>query len=67
MKIKQIAKKLIRDTKAEVYYSGSCARDIVRHKKPGELRFLVRNLSLMSIYKYLIRHFNSVKLKKRKA
>ena len=66
MKIKQIAKKLIRDTKAEVYYSGSCARDIVRRKKPKEFRFLVRNLSLISIYKYLNKHFNNVKLKKKK-
>ena len=65
MKIKQIAKKLMRDTKAEVYYAGSCARDIVRRKKPTEFRFLVRNLSLVSIYKYLNKHFNDIKLKKK--
>jgi len=65
MKIKQIARKLIRDTKAEVYYSGSCARDIVRRKRPTEYRFLVRNLSLMSISKYLNRHFNNVTSRKK--
>jgi len=65
MKIKQIAKKLIRDTKAEIYYSGACARDIVRRKKPNEYRFLVRNLALISIYKYLTRHFNEVRISKK--
>jgi poly(A) polymerase/tRNA nucleotidyltransferase (CCA-adding enzyme) len=59
-KILEILRKLERDTKAEIYFAGECARDLVRRKRPKDIEVLVKDLPLSQIAKYLKRHFKNV-------
>jgi len=52
MQIIRILKKLERETVAEVYYSGSFVREIIRRKSPKDIEIVVRNLQLKDLIKY---------------
>lgn len=52
MQITRILKKLERETVAEIYYSGSFVREIIRRKSPKDIEIVVRNLQLKDLIKY---------------
>lgn len=66
MKVVQILKGMNRDTSAEIYYAGECARDIIRRQRPGRIEILIRNLPLKEIVSYLKKHFNNIYVAKDK-
>jgi len=48
----KILKKLERETLAEIYYSGSFVREIIRRKSPKDIEIVVRNLQLKDLVGY---------------
>jgi len=52
MQVIKILKKLERETVAEIYYSGSFVREIIRRKSPKNIEIVVRNLQLKDLIKY---------------
>ena len=52
MQIIRILKKLERETVAEIYYSGSFVREVIRRKSPKDIEIVVRNLQLKDLIIY---------------
>ncbi len=62
----RLLKKLSKDTAAEVYYAGECARDIIRRRKSNEVEVVVRNISLAELVSYIKPRTNKIRISKAK-
>lgn len=66
MKAIGVLKYISKNTPAEIYYAGACARDIVRRQKPDKLEVVVLNLPFQKILDHLEKHFNKIHVSRNK-